>query len=103
MTTKKIYPKPLKDKTVEELVPKELLSLACKKIRYQFPRTAEGQLHYMVVEACIKDLANPRDPHYGSAKSYLSGDMIHAELCGVSPIWIRRVINQVGNRVGVYI
>lgn len=67
---------------------------ANKKIRTQFRDTPEHKLCYAVVEQAINDLCDAKEER--SAKRYLIGEIVHAELCGVDSDWVRRVILKCG-------
>lgn len=85
------------------------LSVAFKKISYQFPDTPEGQLMLAIVYKAFQDaLLHKRNCDVGrgsesyrkSAKAealiYIDSIMPHAEACGVDSGWICRVVRQCG-------
>jgi len=65
-----------------------------RKICYQFPACAEGQLMCAVVNVALTDLISNRqgieiERHRENAARYLNGEMWHALVAGVDPEWIR--------------
>jgi len=65
----------------------------CREIKSEFGKSPEEKLFFAIVERAIYDACV--DGYYG-ARSYLSGYIPHAEMCGVDSDWIRRVIKKVG-------
>lgn len=65
------------------------------KLSFAFPKTREGRLFLSIVLFAIKDYGETI-LHAKSAKSYLNGEIFHAEMCGVESDYIRRVMNNVG-------
>lgn len=77
----------------------EILRSLCRRIRYQFPRTPEGALMSGIVERAVLDLGESgAEPGCDGmdvrehALRYLASDMPHAQIAGVDPAWIRKVI-----------
>lgn len=58
----------------------------------QFPGTPEGRVCLAIVGQAIRDLDANYEGDRISARRYLRGPMIHADLCGVSANWIRRML-----------
>ena len=81
---------------------KEAVFGACTVITHQFPESPEGQLMAAVVCCAVMDLHRPTSVwsphkfHVDSAREYLSGEMWHAEICGVDSDWIRSVLDKAG-------
>jgi len=74
---------------------KEIANAVTRKIKPQFPcHQPEGALMFAIVENAIKDLVSVGDANQSTAKHYLNGRMIHAEICGISADWIRRVLKE---------
>jgi len=67
-----------------------------KKIRTLFPETPEAKLMLAIVVRAVQDASTGKGVKSAAGKSYLRGNMPHAEICGVNPGWIRRVIKKVG-------
>jgi hypothetical protein len=63
---------------------------ASKKVSSEFPKSPEGRLMFEIVALAINDLNKVQHRH--SAIMYLLGPMPHAEICGVDPDWIRRIL-----------
>ena len=79
------------------MIPVPIATHVSKKIRPEFPKTPEGWLMWAVIDRALRD-SYSNDRHIrrdtAIAKQYLRGDMPHAEVCGVSSAWIRRVIRR---------
>ena len=96
--------KPNAEEVLSELNDGEKGRLAARKIKPQFPDSAEGQLMFAIVECAIKDFtAHKPKKNWGtwyacreSARRYLRGDIASAEICGVSADWISEVIGKCG-------
>ncbi len=76
-----------------------LSALAARKLRPQFPDSNEGRFMLSIIESAIKDAVKSnryvKDNQHGiTAKSYLRGEILHAEICGVSPDWIRMILKK---------
>lgn len=65
-----------------------------RKIKLQFPDTPSGSLMYSIIAQAVRDLFTKSGRE--SAVKYLHSDMIHAEVCGVNPAWIKRLLKQAG-------
>jgi len=66
-----------------------------KKIGHQFGTSPEQQLMFAVVAQAIGDIIDHPDKRsvaHSDALLYLSGNIPHAEICGVNADWIRRVL-----------
>jgi len=73
---------------------KQLGHAVAKKIRTQFPDTAEGKLWYSVIEGAINDLFHPLRRQAGIA--YLTSDILAAQVCNVDCDWIHRLLKEAG-------
>lgn len=77
-----------------------------EKIEPQFPRSPAGRLFFAVVERAVLDLTAKPPPTAAAAiehkkrvvtaARYLSGEVPHAEWCGVDSDWIRLVLKRDG-------
>jgi len=86
------------------MTPENKYTLAVKKIRMQFPDDPHYNLYFSVIERAILDLmprtnksTNKIKEHArlkSTAKKYLSGEIYHAEACGVDSQWIRRIMKE---------
>ena len=74
------------------MIPIPVATHVSKKIRPEFPTTPEGKLMFAVVDRALRDAYGCEGRMTG--KVYLAGPMPHAEICGVSAAWIRRVIER---------
>ncbi len=80
------------------------VGLAIKRISYQFQDTPLHRLMLGVVATAIDDLEKGNHPYASEnqkrigrqAKRYLLGEIIHAQLCGVDPEWIRDTLRTLG-------
>ena len=83
--------------TNERLIDLTKKKMIIQKIKPQFFQeendSAEKKLHFAVVERAIEDLFEKREK--SSAENYIKGDMLSAEICGVSADWIRRIIKKI--------
>lgn len=70
-------------------------------IKHKFPQSPEGRLFFAIVEKAILDLTDKSATLRKDAERYLRGDIIHAQLCGVDPEWIRRVCLKHGVLSGI--
>lgn len=68
--------------------------VAMRRIKFQFSGTPEGKLMYAILNGALLDLEDKS--HKDQAKYYLNGPMIHAELAGVNPTWIRETLHKCG-------
>ena len=73
---------------------REKYAAVCRKIKFQFPTSAEGKLMFAIVESAIKDLKY--STYRTSAVNYLRGGIEHAEIAGVDSKWIRYQLKQIG-------
>jgi hypothetical protein len=73
---------------------RERVAAVISVVGYQFPRTPEGQLMGAVVAQALLDLLDERLA--AEAAAFLRSDMPQADLAGVSPCWIRRMIQRAG-------
>ena len=71
----------------------QILPLFRRKVSPQFPNTPDGRLMFVVVAQAVSDLQNSQNRY--DANKYLQGRMIHAEVCGVDPQWIRNVLRSI--------
>lgn len=63
------------------------------RIGSQVPTTTpEAQLMFAIVCSAILDLSE--ENHRESAKQYLKGEMIHAQMIGLDPDWIRSTLKE---------
>jgi len=76
--------------------------LVLRKIGPQFPQSPEGRLMLAVVGQAIRDLHGRgrgcelrARRQRESAARYLGGEMPHAEACGVSSHWVRKIMRDV--------
>jgi hypothetical protein len=76
---------------------RERVAAVNRVVGYQFPRTPEGQLMGAVVAQALLDLLDERLA--AEAAAFLRSDMPQAELAGVSPCWIRKMILRAGIRL----
>ena len=60
----------------------------------------ESLLCFAVLRQAISDYALRKGEHQASARWYLLGDMPHAQLLGLSPGWIRSLMDSRGIKVG---
>lgn len=67
---------------------------AIDKIGKHFPHTPEANLFLAVIDRALKDLADPRATQEDrqDAIEYLSGDILHAQLYGVSPGLVKSIL-----------
>jgi len=68
------------------------INAACKKIRHQFPGSAEGRLMYSIIALAISDAISSNGINSEQAKTFLLNEMPQAELCGVDSNWITNVL-----------
>ena len=81
--------------------------MVARKIKPQFyDSTGHGVLAYKIVERALADAFRdvaPRDMQghidQKSALTYLSSEMPHCELAGVSSEWVRLIIAKVGLKI----
>ena len=78
-----------------------------RKIESQFPVSPEARLMYSIVECALVDSVKTIGQNKkgeksmqdlqdrSSARRYLSGDMVHCEMCGVSSEWVRGLITKI--------
>jgi len=66
------------------------------KLRPMIPKFPEARLIWAVVEQAILDLALGNEEAVKSARKFLNGRLWHAELVGIDPDYVRRVIDMVG-------
>ncbi len=79
-----------------------------RKVKCQFPESPEGRLMFSIFECAMLDAYRPineKETPQAQAENemirrsglkYLSEDMPHCELAGVSSEWIRRLIHESG-------
>jgi len=67
---------------------------AVRRISAQFPPLPEARFLCAIVGVAVADLVE--DGYRRSAKAYLSGEIKHAELCGVDSAWVRETLQKVG-------
>lgn len=79
---------------------KEKAKLLAKKIKHLFPATPEGMLYFAIVERALMDavagstkIEKAAQPE---ARRYIKNDLIHADICGVEPSYIQKLIKQIG-------
>jgi len=67
---------------------------AMRRVSAQFPSTPEAKLMCAIVGCAVTDLFDKSTRR--DAERYLTGEMKHAELCGVDSVWIRETLQKVG-------
>lgn len=67
---------------------------AMRRISAQFPSAPEAKLMCAIVGCAVTDLFDKSTRR--GAEQYLTGEMKHAELCGVDSVWIRETLQKVG-------
>lgn len=70
--------------------------LLIKKIGYQFPITPEGKLMKSIVSQAIRDSHSPYSLTRYRSRTYIEESLVHAEICGVDPEWIRKMAKKIG-------
>lgn len=76
---------------------KDRIKAIAWKIRPQFLEKPEGKFMFAIVERALADIGDFKClADVRSACRYLNNDLIHAELAGVDPQWIREVISRAG-------
>lgn len=80
---------------------RQKISEIVRRIKPAFKKTGEERLCFEVIHMAIRDAAYITETRTSlierrAAKLYLAGRMYHAEICGIDPDWIRRVIKNVG-------
>lgn len=67
---------------------------AIEKIGDQFPHTPEANLCLAVIDRALKDLTDPQvtQEDKQDAIEYLSGDILHAQLYGVSSGLVKSIL-----------
>lgn len=80
------------------LTDKQKVNLVAKRIKPQFPECGEGLLCFSIVEQALKDLVDKSAPakDVSGAARYLSGEIAHAEICGVDSEWIQDTMKKIG-------
>lgn len=81
---------------MRELSESRKARLLAVKIRSEFPPTPQCKLMFSVIEVALRDLTAEAAIVRSSARRYLSGEMLHAQVCDVDPDWIKRLMNDVG-------
>lgn len=74
-------------------VKRELIRAAMRRIGAQFPDKPEAKLMFGVINQAANDLLE--DSYKIEAERYLKNP-IHAEMCGVNPIWVRETFEKMG-------
>ena len=95
-------------KGLNQLTTKQKARIIAHKIHGQFPATPSGQLMFSIVEQALVDVAIDPDSKTNairrdefvrtrdSAISFLRGEMLQAEIAGVEPAWVKKIIERVG-------
>lgn len=67
---------------------------ALRRIKAQYPDSAEGSLMFEILKGAVFDLFSPDADVIQAAAKYLNALMIHAQLCDVEAAWIRKILTQ---------
>lgn len=75
---------------VDKLYQAVMEAAAIKKLKTIFNDTPEHKLCFAILRQAIQDLRVKK--YRSSALNYLNGPLVHAEVCGVDPEWVRHVL-----------
>jgi len=92
----------------ERRTPRETFDLVralVRKIGHQFPDKPEARLMLAIFAGALNDLITNQSGYEveaarRQAAEYLSGDIWHAQICGVDPEWIRYQLKTAGIKFG---
>lgn len=69
-----------------------VMRAAILRLEKQYEHNSDSNLCFAVVCSAILDLEE--ENHRDSAKTYLKGEMVHAQLIGLDPDWIRATLKE---------